>query len=143
MLRWISVLNALLDTNKIIGRPTVTIFAIYKQRIFTEGVKSDGAQIGTYSASYFRERLKKGRESGRNVVLRFTDKLANDTIVEKLDSNNWAIGIRGAAGGGGLVTSNFKAEVNEDRFGIIFELTDNEADILDRLVEAEVKRAIA
>jgi hypothetical protein len=71
------------------------VFALMKRRIHTQGKKSDGNSIGTYSSGYLEWRLKNNYAAqGSTVKLFLTGQMQNDFSVGKLNDNNYGIGFQ-------------------------------------------------
>lgn len=64
-----------------------------KTRIFIEGKKADGTQIGTYANSYLRTRERNQRGKSKKVILSLTRQLENDISVIN-EGNGYAIGFK-------------------------------------------------
>lgn len=79
-----------LETN-ILREVALDYVTTSKKRIFTDGVKADGKQIGWYKASTIAMKRKKGRFSTRTVNLRDTETLINSYRVE-VKSGDYEVG---------------------------------------------------
>lgn len=64
-----------------------------KNRIFVEGKRADGSQIGTYKNSYLRTREKNKRGTDTKVILSLTRQLENDLSVIN-EGDGYAIGFK-------------------------------------------------
>lgn len=120
----------------------VTALAVSKRRIFDEGRNSSGAGIGTYSPSYLRIRAKRGFSGGR-VILTLTDQLRVDYTLVAI-ANGYGLGFTGGAAGtnSSNATSSDKARYAEDRYGSIFALTNDELQLVQRIVQNRVNKIL-
>ena len=86
-----------INTEKALRAATFALWATMRQRIFFDGLKSDGSAIGTYSASYLKRRQKPpyNRTSDPKKILVLTDSLRLNFIFEALNKNTYGIGING------------------------------------------------
>ena len=80
--------NQLLVSSKVDRFIASNLHTIVFDRIFTKGIATDGAPIGTYTATTISIKRSKGQYSGTRVNLRDTNLLANSYQVEvrKADS---------------------------------------------------------
>lgn len=69
------------------------VLPVMRNRIFVEGKRADGSQIGVYKNSYLRTREKNKRGSDTKVILSLTRQLENDLSVIN-ESNGAAIGFK-------------------------------------------------
>jgi hypothetical protein len=107
------------ETDSLLREISTTLLAEMRDRIHERGIKSDGTQIGTYSNTYLEYRIEQGKGSASNVTLFFTGQMQNDFNVAPIGENAYGLGYRNRL--------NFdKANWAEDRFGIIFEPTEQE-----------------
>ena len=112
-------LLSLEETDSLLREIATTLLAEMRDRIHERGIKSDGTQIGTYSNTYLQYRIDQDKGSASNVTLFFTGQMQNDFNVAPVGENAYGLGYSN-----GL---NFdKANWAEDRFGIIFEPTEQE-----------------
>ena len=113
------------------------LFTLTKKRIFTDGIASDGASIGTYSPVTVSIKKSKGRFTSKEVNLRDTETLANSYTFEgKGDSAE--IGFRGATKNG--VSNAEKIKKIEQRYGDVFGLTSKEEGEIDNIIDDFVDR---
>lgn len=91
---------------------------ILHDRIHVQGQNTAGQDFGEYSNSYLKLRKKNGL-TGRKVILRFTGQLEKLTIVPD-NKGNYSIG---------WISENnlTKAQYMEQRYGIIYQFNENEA----------------
>jgi len=125
------------EQDKLLRTVAVTMQAVTSERIFNQGKDMNNAQIGSYSDSYIKQRVKKGLGSNRKVVVTFTGQLQND----------WSV-----VQDGSVVGLGFKNSVNADKAKfveetynkIIFEHTIQETkqvnELYGKLVERNFKR---
>lgn len=105
-----------------------------RKRIFTDGIKSDGNKIGTYSPVTEAIKRKKGRFTSSKVNLRDTETLVNSYIVEP-KGKKYVIGFASASRNG--ITNTAKIEKLEEQYGSdLFEPTDKE---IEEAVENTIK----
>jgi phage gpG-like protein len=108
-----------------------TTLAVQKQRIFAQGLKTNGSQIGQYSKKYGEYKRTLGRNPGY-VNLRLTDAMMNDFQI--IGSNmEYGFGFR----------NDFNAQKAgwaEDRYGEIFELSESEVDLFTNTLFFELSR---
>ena len=112
-------LLSLEETDSLLREISSTLLAEMSDRIHDRGIKSDGTQIGTYSNTYLEYRIEQGKGSASNVTLFFTGQMQLDFNVAPIGENAYGLGYSNIL--------NFdKANWAEDRFGIIFEPTEQE-----------------
>jgi hypothetical protein len=111
------------NTDKMLRGIASTMCADIVERIHEKGEKADSSQIGTYSASYMKQRKKKGY-SGSKVVLSYERQMQNDFGIGAVDP----IKINGVGYGLGFKNSfnADKAQWMEDRYGDIYKLQKRE-----------------
>lgn len=92
--------NDTLTSLQALGRPefvprAAALAALPKMRnrIFVEGKKADGTQIGTYANSYLRTREANKRGTSTKVILSLTRQLENDLSVVA-NGDGYAIGFK-------------------------------------------------
>lgn len=103
-----------------------------RKRIFTDGIKSDGSQMGTYSPVTKAIKRKKGRFTSDKVNLRDTETLVNSYIVEPT-RNGYEVGFKSGLSGG--VSNTEKKKKIEKKYGEVFEPTNDELDKIDDLID--------
>lgn len=124
-----SIFDLITDREYLLRPLAIETIANIKERIHEQGKASDGAQIGTYSSGYMREREKNNRSKDTKVIVSLTRQLENDYHVIATQ-RGYAIGFNNSL--------NFDksqwVEANQKK--IIFNTTAEEKDyILDRAVE--------
>lgn len=94
------------------------VLAQVSYRIHTEGKRSNGSDIGSYSNSYMRTRVKNNRGSDRRVILSLTRQMENDfTVVSQGEATGLGFNNR----------TNFeKATYMEARYPGTYDLSDDE-----------------
>lgn len=112
-------LLSLEETDSLLREVSTTLLAEMRDRIHERGIKSDGTQIGTYSNTYLEYRIEQGKGSASNVTLFFTGQMQNDFSVAPVGENAYGLGYSNRL-------NLEKANWAEDRFGIIFEPTEQE-----------------
>ena len=101
-------------------------------RIFTNGIASDGAKIGTYDPKTISLKKSKGRFTSTSVNLRDTDTLANSyTFTTK--GKIVELGFRGVSKNG--VSNTEKINNLESQYGSLFCLTKSEDKLIDDLTD--------
>jgi len=130
-----SLLKTLTD-DRIYRTACFDSIALISNRIQQKGQKSDESKIGngTYSKQYAKKRDKNGRQT-RYVDLTFTGEMIDGLSFEKTSDNEYSVGFSSQK-------SAEKAEWNEARFGIVFELSDNELDLVKSSIEDNLNEAI-
>lgn len=108
-----------------------TTLAVQKQRIFAQGLKTNGSQIGQYSKKYGEYKRTLGRNPGY-VNLRLTDSMMNDF---QIIGNNMEYGFGFRDG-----FNAQKAVWAEDRYGEIFELSESEIDLFTNTMFFELSK---
>lgn len=106
-------------------------------RIHTDGKKSDGTKMGTYSPKYLELRKKPPAEGGTsdsdpNIRLFFTGQMQLDYKIIPISDTEYGLGF----------SNEFnaqKADWAEDRFGKIYELTDQEMQGVRDIVSEYIK----
>lgn len=111
-------------------------FADSKDRIFSQGLKSDSAGIGTYADSTARSKKRRGRFTSDRINLRETEKLVDSYKVEP-SGKDVVLGFEEI----GRRTSNSKlVDILENRYGDIFGLTDQELSNIDLLIDQQLNQ---
>jgi len=116
-------------------------------RIFVEGRKSNGGKIGTYSPKY-RELKAKKIGSGANVNLVFTGQFrAAFSVAPNPVNNSVELGFidsgrKTLTGKSTSVKNSEIREYNEDRYGAIFEMTDQEASNAQKAINFRISEII-
>ncbi len=122
----IGKLQQLTNPDKVLRQAVVTMVPEMKNRIQQDGKKSDGSQItspspekfGAYSKQYGKKRAKKGRQIG-HIDLTFNGDMMRNLKPGPTGPNSYGIGF--------LASEQRKiANYNEEKFGIIFDPTDQE-----------------
>tara|TARA_R110002096_G_scaffold230377_2_gene420020 strand:- start:553 stop:1005 length:453 start_codon:yes stop_codon:yes gene_type:complete len=130
------------DLSKIDGLPRAIGAALQSEtldRIFTDGVASDGSQIGEYSIYTIALKKEDGRFTSDNVNLRNTDTLANSWTFQA-NKNSVELGFLSGSRTDkktGLTATNTQVIKNiEDRYGKdIFQLTSGEINLVEDLTK--------
>jgi len=124
--------SRLSDAYYVLGGAASSTLALQKRRIFADGLRPDGTEIGTYSPEYLQRRKKEFNRTGTRVILTATAQMRNDYTVLY---------------GAGFVGLGFqnpfnaqKAKKNETRYRAeLFSLSDKERATLLELIEKRVK----
>ena len=116
----------------VLGGAASSTLALQKRRIFADGLRPDGTEIGVYSPEYLERREKEFNRQGTRVILTATAQMRNDyTVVVGLDF----VGI-----GFQNPFNAEKAEKNEKRYkSAIFSLSEGEKRTLLELTQKRVK----
>jgi hypothetical protein len=131
----ISRLGSLQDADKVLRTAALDTVALISDRIQQKGLKTDGTLIkSVYSVGYAAKRAKKGYQTNF-VDLTFTgDMLADYTAVPD-GTDSYVAGFRSEK-------SAQKAEFNEDRFGTVFQASNEEVDILIQGVNESINKIV-
>lgn len=106
-----------------------------RERIHERGQKADGSQIGEYGDKYLKLRQSKyNRTADRKVILSLTGQMENDYKVIPLSDTEYALGFDNQFNAD-------KAEWNEDRFGQVWALTDEELEGVRAIVQEFITNA--
>ena len=100
-------------------------------RIFDHGNDASSSQIGEYTDSYVKRRVKKGLGSSKKVILQFTGQMRNDFVLIEEDGN---------FGSGFLNDANAdKSKWVEETYNkVIFDLTSDEQMLLQQLIQDKI-----
>jgi hypothetical protein len=110
-------------------KAALTVFAIHKPRIFERGINANGGKIGEYKdGPYKAMRAKRGRETAF-VNLEMFGSMKKDYQPTK-------VGVVGY--GFSNQKESDKADFNEERYGLIFELTPEEAALYAQLLSDQI-----
>ncbi len=108
--------------------------ALISLRIQNKGQKTDSSQIGNYSKSYGKYRIKERRQAVY-VDLTFTGDMIDNLTFDKAAYLEYVVGF-------GTKTSAEKSEWNEERYGVLFELNESEISQVQTAIENNVNAAI-
>lgn len=86
-----------------------------KKRIFTDGIKADGSQIGEYSEVTKAIKRKKGRFTSEKVNLRDTETLVNSYVAQPNGVNGYDVGFVSGSSNG--VSNTAKIEKLKKQYG--------------------------
>lgn len=113
----------------------VSMQGVTRERIHEQGKKADGSQIGEYKDSYLKLRQSKkyNRTSDKKVVLSLTRQMENDYKVIALSETEYALGFDNQFNAD-------KADWNEERFGKVWALTEQELEGVRAIVQEFIKR---
>lgn len=107
-----------------------TIFGAMDERIFNRGLKADETSIGQYSKGYKKTREKNGLQTSF-IDLTFTTSLKNSIVNDSIDTikikNDYGVAVSGYA---------------SERFGVIFEASNNERDIFQKILNENINKLI-
>lgn len=124
------------QTDSLLREIAVSMQAVTRERIHEQGRKGDGSQIGEYSDKYLKLRQSKkyNRTSDRKVILSLTGQMENDYKVIPLSDTEYALGFDNQFNAD-------KADWNEERFGKVYELTDEELQGVRNIVQEFITNA--
>ena len=93
------------------------------QRIFTDGIQTDGGTIGTYKPATIRIKKKQGRFTSSKINLRDTEQLVNAYAIEVVGKKKSLVGFTELRreGSNAAIVDDL-----EDQFGVIFAPTEQE-----------------
>lgn len=108
-----------------------------RDRIHERGEKANGDKMGTYSEKYLELRKKPTSQGGTNdsdpnIRLFFTGQMQNDYKIVPLSDTEYGLGFSNQLNAD-------KADWAEDRFGKIYELTDQEMQGVRDIVSEYIK----
>ncbi len=129
----VAKLQEILD-GKVDRRVLLTLHQQLKTRIF-DGFDSSNSQIGRYSAPYIKRRVKRGLGGNPKVILEFTGQMKNDFLLLE-ENNGYGSGFSNDANG----DKSFWVEDTYDKR--IFDLSDNERELLEDLYEQQVNQLL-
>lgn len=131
----ISRLKDLANPDLITRSAAFDTVAIISDRVQQEGKKSDNSQIKSfYSKGYEAKRKKNGLQTSF-VDLTFTGDMIND-FLPVFDGGDWVAGFVGQRNAD-------KARWNEERFGTIFELSQNELKLIEQAILNNVNKILS
>lgn len=113
----------------------VPMQGITRERIHEKGLKADGTAIGDYSKSYLKLRQsdKYKRSADPKVILSLTRDMEREYRVIPLSDTEYALGWENPL-------EAQKADWNEQRFGKVWALTQEELDGVRAIVQDFIKR---
>lgn len=128
-------MNVLAKTDKMETSVATSMLVVTADRIFAQGKDADNNQIGTYSAGYLKTRIRKNYPPSTKVILQAERQMVNDWSVINTQE---ALGL------------GFKNQFNADKSGFveetygkpIFKHTKDELNILQKLLDKEIKKAL-
>lgn len=133
--REINKLNSLIRGDRIDRKVLSAIQTQLDIRIFKEGKYKSGREFGDYSEEYQKLRARKSINETVKVNLQFTGQMRKDFKLKVLGKNQYGSGFDNVA--------NFdKSEWLEALYrGIIFELSEEEEELLEQLYAQEIERS--
>ena len=125
----------ILTTPSFVRTVLLTVHQQATMRIFDQGKDANNQPIGVYTQAYIKQRQRKGLGSSRKVVLEFTGQMRNDfSLVQDGDSVGSGFNNPFNAKKSDWVESTYKKE--------IFNLTKNEVELLENLLDQAVQQAL-
>jgi len=106
-------------------------------RIFTDGIKTDGSKIGEYSIFTIALKKNEGKFTSSSVNLRNSDTLANSYIFD-VSTNRLELGFTSNSrtdNNGDTVTNEALIPKLEEQYGEIFGLTSKEVKLVEDLTD--------
>lgn len=126
--------------NRLTGEVSVQLHSDILSRVFTDGINSSGAPIGTYSKSTVNIKQKKGRFTSNRINLRDTDTLAGSFITLPT-SSGYGIGFADVKRPDSNVRNGELAAELEERYGDLFDPTQGELKRIDKIIDNFIDRA--
>ena len=99
--------------------------ALISQRVQNQGLDSSEKSIGVYSKSWAQQRLKEGRQV-QFIDLTYSGEMM-DSFIFSPSGKDYVVGFSDNQG--------FKADANEERFGIIFQLSNEELNDINNEIQ--------
>ena len=128
-------MNALAKTDRLERSIATTMQATTAKRIFEDGKDANNQDIGTYSESYVKQRVKSGYPNSKKVILQATRQMANDWSVIATNEG-YGLGFKNNANAdkSEWVESTYEKE--------IFKHTDQELKLIDRIIQRELNKIL-
>ncbi len=131
----IEKLKSLGDADKVTRSVAFDTIALVSDRVQQQGKKANGELIQSfYSKDYSKKRSSNGLQTSF-VDLTFTGDMMVDFLPMQDNLGNW---------GAGFISDRNaqKARWNEERFGTIFELTNQETDIVEKAIQENIDKIL-
>lgn len=130
----ISQLNNLIRTDKMDRAVLLTVHQQVLDRIFEKGQDANKSQIGTYSESYIKQRVKNNWPRSRKVILQATRQMVQDFSLITIARGKYGSGFKNSINGK-------KRRWLEKKYSKkIFELTNDELALIPKLYEEALRR---
>lgn len=129
------MLEMLADPDLVTRSAAFDTVAMISDRVQQQGNKANGTKIQSfYSTSYGKKRASKGLQTSF-VDLTFTGDMMVDFLPMQDSSGNW---------GAGFISERNaqKARWNEERFGTIFELSNDELVVIESAIQENVDKIL-
>lgn len=120
------------EVDSLLREISTSMLSVTKKRIHEDGLNANGSQIGTYTSSYLAVR-RKNNLSNTNVNLFFTGDMQNDYKVIPISETEYGLGYDNKLNAD-------KADWNEERFGKIFALTDDELEQVRDIIKEYLRK---
>lgn len=129
-----STFKQLISADKILRIAALDAVVLISDRVQQHGLKTDESPIGKYTSDqYINKRNKKGLQTSY-VDQTFTGDMLGDFIPEPESQTSYVVGFRG---------KNAQiAEYNEMRYGILYQLSDKEKQIIYDNVNNQINATI-
>lgn len=125
------------NRSRIFREALLSVLAIQKERIFTEGKDQDGKSFGRYTKAYMKFRAKHGH-SNANINLDLTDETMRDYTVGATETG-YGLGFFNKANGDKKSPNAAqKSKYLEARYGEFFKLTLKESSTAIKVVSAKI-----
>lgn len=85
-------LELLNDGERLFRECAITITALMRKRVFSDGLNARGMPIGTYTERYVKQRVKQGWGKSDNVILVLTDQMRGDFKPMPAGNQSYGIG---------------------------------------------------
>jgi hypothetical protein len=122
--------------DKVTQRVLATVHVMTDQRIFRDGIDTNGQLIGVYSPEYQKQRRRENYPTSRKVILQATSQMANDYKFLVLPGNNYGSGF----------SNNFNFNksiwVEQTYNKSIFALTKSEEKKLEKMLDKEISKLL-
>jgi len=130
-------LSKLSKVGRVIGADLHTLTL---DRIFSDGIASNGSKLGTYSPTTISLKKSAGHFTSINVNLRNTDKLASSYTFD-VKGNDVNLGFQAISRGDGSTNKEIMAKL-EKQYGTIFALTSQETSEIDEIISDYLDKVI-
>ncbi len=127
-----------LFAEKITRAVALTCKAVLEERVFASegGRKTDGSLIGVYSKAYYARRVKEKGRTNKDINLTYTGQMFQDLSVGVGDNGSYTVGFQNQFNAD-------KAGWMEERFGTIFQISENEMnDFIQPVVDEMIGKAL-
>lgn len=120
------------DSPVVVERMALQGFTDSKERIFTKGLRSDGANIGGYADSTIEKKKREGRFSTNKIIFRDTETLVDSYLAEARSKDKWVVGFADVSRDGSVDNAEL-VDIIENKYGDVFPFSDNELKNMERV----------